>query len=94
MSGLIAFIKEFHVVLSMIVAGIFVLIRWIKIGKQMTVGSCIHQASTGFILPSFAILLFSNIEPNLVKELSPHELGTAGMLAMIISIRELFIDGH
>lgn len=62
-------------------------------GYSTSLGSILHQAGTGFIVPAFLILFFSYSNPDLVKELSPHEMGLAGLFALLTSLRELFVDG-
>jgi hypothetical protein len=62
-------------------------------GYKTSTASLIHQAATGFVAPAFLILCFSYMRPDLVKELTPHELGLAGLLALIITVRECLVDG-
>lgn len=58
--GWVGLVIEWHYPAVYICAFIFPLIRWIRlksIKKHIRVGEVIHQAATGFILPSFILLI-------------------------------------
>lgn len=62
-------------------------------GRGMTLDSALHQAAVGFTLPAFLMLCASYKWPDLVKLLSAHELGMAGLMATVTALRELFVTG-
>ena len=78
-------------------AAAFPALRWLRlklIRQSISLGSVIHQSATGFVLPAFLMLLFSYVQPVLVTHVTPHELGMAGLIAAITSMRELISDGN
>lgn len=62
-------------------------------GCETSIDSILHQAGTGFVLPAFLMLCISYSVPDVLKHVSAHELGLAGLFALIMSARELFVDG-
>ena len=87
---------EWHALAGYVLAFIFPLWRYgkCKIKRiKFSFESAVHQAGTGFVIPAFLILMTSYYAPDAADLLSPHEMGIAGMIALIASGRELFIDG-
>lgn len=66
--------------------------RWTK-GRRTAMDSVLHQAATGFVLPAFVMLCVSYSVPDVLKYVSPHELGLAGLFAIVMTAREVFVDG-
>lgn len=87
---------EWHVIASYVFAVFFPVLRYAKCrmaGRNLSFETAVHQAGTGFVLPAFLILIFAYKEASLVSLLSAHEMGIAGIMALIASGRELFISG-
>lgn len=89
---------DYHVGSAYFFAAAFPIWRWahrcFKLGDEhpkMTVGIAFHQAATGFVLPSFCLLMGSFGYQPLISHLGPHELGLAGMLGIIAGLRELVV---
>lgn len=91
-----AFMLEYHVFAGYLMATLFPLWRY---GRRkfnghtpsITMGTFIHQAATGFILPSFMVLLGATAYPPLLHALTGHEMGLAGIFGIIVSGRELCV---
>lgn len=87
---------EWHVIASYGFAVFFPVLRYLKCklgSRAFSFETAVHQAGTGFVLPAFLILIFAYKEASLVSLLSTHEMGIAGIMALIASGRELFISG-
>ena len=91
-------ILEYHVVAAYFLAFWFPVWRWahrcykVEQGQpRMTVGIAFHQSATGFVLPSFVLLLGAFGYQPLVTHLGPHELGMAGLIGVITGLRELMV---
>lgn len=91
-----AVLTEWHAPLAYLLAFAFPAWRWARrrwASVGISLASIIHQAALGFILPAFVMLLMSYWSPQLVTHVSPHELGMAGLVAVLTTLRELCIDG-
>lgn len=92
-----AMLAEWHAPMAYALAFVFPVWRWIRrrwAGFTMNLGIIIHQAALGFIMPAFLMLLMSYGHHGLVQSVSPHELGMAGLVAALTTLRELFVDGR
>lgn len=88
---------EWHAPAAYILAAAFTAWRWCKLKyakRTMSLGTVIHQAATGFVLPAFILLCASYLAPSLSSHISPHEMGIAGLFATLVSLRELGVNGH
>lgn len=88
---------EWHAPAGYILAVVFTGLRWCRLkfaGHPISLGSVIHQAATGFVLPAFILLCGSYLEPSLSSHISPHEMGIAGLFATLVSLRELVVNGR
>lgn len=87
---------EWHYAATYIGAALFPTLRFGRrklLGLKTSMDSIMHQAATGFVMPAFIMLCASYSVPALLSHLSPHEIGLAGLFALLTSVRELFVDG-
>ena len=90
------FMVEWHYAAAYLGAAAFPTLRFARrklLGMKTSMDSIMHQAATGFVMPAFFMLCASYSVPSLLAQLSPHELGLAGLFALLTSVRELFVDG-
>ena len=90
------YVTEWHQPAAYICAVGFPAARWVRRKYRsypIHMESVIHQAATGFVVPAFVVLLFSYSSPTITSTLSPHEMGIAGLFALITCLRELCVDG-
>ena len=92
----VEFLVEWHYTAAYLLAVVFPVWRWLQRkagGHSMSLAIFVHQSATGFLVPAFVLLCFSYQKPSLLSHLSPHEIGVAGMFALVTSLRELFVNG-
>lgn len=88
---------DWHTPAAYICAIVFPVWRWIRLKyaqRKIDRSTFIHQAATGFVLPSFVMLCGSYGYNDLADHIAPHEMGIAGLFAVIISLGELITNGH
>lgn len=92
----VGLITDWHHVAAYFFAIFFPACRWMRrkyAGRKTATGSILHQVATGFLVPSLFMLALSFKYPQLVAQITTHELALAGLFALVTSLRELIIDG-